>query len=96
MSSNTCKTVGSLRLEDMMTSEDLLHIPTAWHNCVVKVEGKDMYYIVKSQVAYDALKCGDYEGGWVEGNLSEGRGGYFQLRPLDKSAAGSVSPAEQN
>lgn len=33
-----------------MTSRDLLHIPTPWHNCVVKMAGSEMLYVTKAKV----------------------------------------------
>ncbi|KAI1771988.1 Pyoverdine/dityrosine biosynthesis protein-domain-containing protein [Hypoxylon cercidicola] len=33
-----------------MTSRDLLHIPTPWHNCVVKMAGSEIWYVTKAKV----------------------------------------------
>lgn len=78
LSNETCRTVQSLKLEDMMASEDLLHIPTPWHNCVVKIENHRTFYVVKSKVAFNAINCGDYQGEWINGG--DGIGGYYALR----------------
>lgn len=61
----------------MQTSEDLLHIPTPWHNCVVKIEGSPIHYVVKSKVAKEAIESGNYTGDWIQGSLDEG--GYYSL-----------------
>lgn len=60
-------------------SQDLLHIPTPWHNCIVEVEGDPVVHVMKSAVAKEALANKEYSGGWIEGILEKGQGGAFSL-----------------
>lgn len=64
---------------DIMTSQDLLHVPTPWHNSVVEIEGHPTLYVTKSKIARSALKEGAFTGGWTEcGSSLEG---HFHLAP---------------
>ncbi|KAI0881580.1 Pyoverdine/dityrosine biosynthesis protein-domain-containing protein [Annulohypoxylon maeteangense] len=45
-----------------MTSRDLLHIPTPWHNSVVKVVGSKILCVTKAKVVRDALADGGMTG----------------------------------
>ncbi|KAI0003453.1 pyoverdine/dityrosine biosynthesis protein [Xylariaceae sp. FL0662B] len=66
-----------------MSSRDLLHIPTPWHNCVVEVVGSDVMYVTKSKVARDALAAGGMTGGLVvQGDRSNPIGSSFILQYL--------------
>ncbi|KAI0839218.1 Pyoverdine/dityrosine biosynthesis protein-domain-containing protein [Hypoxylon sp. FL0890] len=61
--SATVRAVESLSHTDIpMTSGDLLHIPTPWHNSVVKVVGSEILYVTKAKVVRDALAEGDMTG----------------------------------
>lgn len=85
LSHKECKIVRSLKHSDATpVFDDLLHIPTPWHNCVIKVRNEELYYIGKSEVAAKAISHGHYNGKWVEGDLSAGKGGYFTIWKLDK------------
>jgi hypothetical protein len=70
-----------------MTSLDLLHIPTPWHNSVVQLEGTDVFLVTKAKLARAALAVGGMTGGLAR--TSEGRACYFFLQqdkrdsPLD-------------
>ncbi|KAJ5107931.1 hypothetical protein N7456_004606 [Penicillium angulare] len=64
-------------------SHDLLHIPTPWHNCVFQMVGSDITYVTKSKVIQDALESTTVRGGWVQGSLVSGIGGYFQIEGPD-------------
>lgn len=48
-----------------MTSRDLLHIPTPWHNCVVSVAGSKVLYVTKAKVVREALAEGSLLGGLI-------------------------------
>ncbi|KAF2008483.1 hypothetical protein BU24DRAFT_497934 [Aaosphaeria arxii CBS 175.79] len=51
-------------------------IPTPWHNSIIKVEGDDLMYLARADVARVAIKTGtDFEGSWVDGP----NGAYFHL-----------------
>ncbi|KAK1599728.1 pyoverdine/dityrosine biosynthesis protein [Colletotrichum navitas] len=41
-----------------MTSRDLLHIPTPWHNCVVEVEGSPYLLVTKASIPREAMSLG--------------------------------------
>lgn len=58
---------------------DLLHTPTPWHNCIVKVEGHQTLYLAKSRVVSEAVDSNAYEARWVVED-SEVAGGYYLLR----------------
>ncbi|KAI2620438.1 Pyoverdine/dityrosine biosynthesis protein-domain-containing protein [Hypoxylon sp. NC1633] len=49
----------------LMTSRDLLHIPTPWHNSVVEIRGSKMLYVTKAKIAREAVAAGDMTGGLV-------------------------------
>jgi hypothetical protein len=62
----------------IVTSVDLLHVPTPWHGCVVEVLGHDQLYMTKSQVVRAAIASGEFEG---DLEVCDSRGAYFRLRP---------------
>ncbi|KAH6612193.1 Pyoverdine/dityrosine biosynthesis protein-domain-containing protein [Chaetomium sp. MPI-SDFR-AT-0129] len=64
---------------ELMTSLDLLHIPTPWHNSVVQLNGSDLILVTKAKLARAALKAGRVTGGVVE--VEQGRA-HFQLKHL--------------
>lgn len=80
ISHEQCKTVKSLDSNEEPEFEDLLHIPTPWHNCVIKLEESDQYYLVKSKIVADAIKNGLYEGKWRDTSISDGEGGHFIIK----------------
>ena len=63
---------------DVMSSLDLLHVPTPWHNCVVEIQGHPFLYVTKSRVVHEALDSGEFSGGAVD---DDEQGGYFKLAP---------------
>ncbi|KAI1479349.1 Pyoverdine/dityrosine biosynthesis protein-domain-containing protein [Daldinia eschscholtzii] len=64
-----------------MTSRDLLHIPTPWHNCVVKVAGSEMIYVTKAKIVRDALAAGEMTGKLAtqDDEIEPSRAVYFAL-----------------
>ncbi|KAI1374201.1 Pyoverdine/dityrosine biosynthesis protein-domain-containing protein [Hypoxylon crocopeplum] len=64
----------------LMTSRDLLHIPTPWHNSVVKVVGSNTLYVTKAKVVREAIAAGDVTG-LVIGGADHGGAGtaYFSV-----------------
>lgn len=78
ISPEQCHTVKSLEDIEEPKFEDLLHIPTPWHNCVVKIDGK-RYVLTKSSIVREALENGSYEGEWIETSLESGEGGHFVI-----------------
>ncbi|CAI4059172.1 Dit1p SKDI_04G6120 [Saccharomyces kudriavzevii IFO 1802] len=81
ISSEQCSIVSSLEDLDEPKFEDFLHIPTPWHNCVVKVEDdKEKYFLTKSKVIKDAIEKGSYDGEWKDTRFDIGEGGHFVIR----------------
>lgn len=84
ISPKICKTTRTLNIDEEPKFEDLLHIPTPWHNCVVKIEGDNpknaKYYLVKSKTVRDALESGEFVGYWKESNIELGEGGHYVIR----------------
>lgn len=77
--SNECKIIKALDSTDEPSFEDLLHIPTPWHNCIVQIEGHKYCYLTKSKVVMDAEAKGLYNSEWRKGDVESGLGGYFYL-----------------
>jgi hypothetical protein len=65
---------------ELMTSLDLLHIPTPWHNSVVQLAGSDVILVTKAKLARAALATGNMTGGLAE---TEGGRAYFSLQKKD-------------
>lgn len=62
------------RLEPMLAYE--FQIPTPWHNSIIKVEGDELLYLARSQVARTAIASSGMEGSWVDSP----DGSYFSLK----------------
>lgn len=82
ISPDQCQTVRSFEDIEEPTYEDLLHIPTPWHNCVVKINGK-RYVLTKASIVKEALEKGTYRGEWVDTCLESGEGGHFVIKKAD-------------
>lgn len=82
ISSDQCQIVKSLSDIEEPKFEDLLHIPTPWHNCVVKLNN-GQYFLTKSKVVKDAMESGLYEGEWKDTRLESGEGGYYVISKCD-------------
>ncbi|KAF9881176.1 pyoverdine dityrosine biosynthesis protein [Colletotrichum karsti] len=65
-----------------MTSRDLLHIPTPWHNCVVEIEGSPYLLVTKANIPRKAMELGGMTGG-----VSTVGGASFVLRPTKNDAS---------
>ncbi|KAK3296576.1 Pyoverdine/dityrosine biosynthesis protein-domain-containing protein [Chaetomium fimeti] len=74
---------------ELMTSLDLLHIPTPWHNSVVQLADSDVVLVTKAKLARAALAAETMTGGLVEAR--SGRA-HFALGKKPTSVAGA-SPA---
>ncbi len=84
------RTVNALSADgELMTSLDLLHIPTPWHNSVVQLEESDVLLVTKAKLARAALAAGSVTGRLVR--VAEGRA-YFSLNQKKNSAALAPSP----
>ncbi|SCW02855.1 LAFE_0F15764g1_1 [Lachancea fermentati] len=80
ISSRDCQVIKCLDNNEEPRFEDLLHIPTPWHNCVLKLEDEGKYFLTKSKVVIDAIESGIYEGHWKEPNDADIVGGHFVIR----------------
>ncbi|GKT84868.1 pyoverdine/dityrosine biosynthesis protein [Colletotrichum tofieldiae] len=70
-----------------MTSRDLLHIPTPWHNCVAEVEGSPYLLVTKASVPREAMTLGA-----VTGGVSTENAPCFVLRPKKGAPAAVERP----
>ncbi|KAL2158100.1 hypothetical protein VTH06DRAFT_4668 [Thermothelomyces fergusii] len=79
---------------ELMTSLDLLHIPTPWHNSVVELGGSRVVLVTKAKLARAALAAGSMTGGLV--GAEEGRARFVLERkavgPADAAAAAPPHP----
>ncbi|KAJ0334626.1 hypothetical protein COL5a_000689 [Colletotrichum fioriniae] len=73
-----------------MTSRDLLHIPTPWHNCVVEVEGSPYLLVTKASIPRQAVSLGA-----VTGEVSTENAPCFVLRPKKSGPAASNGGNEE-
>ncbi|KAI1454713.1 Pyoverdine/dityrosine biosynthesis protein-domain-containing protein [Annulohypoxylon moriforme] len=69
-----------------MTSRDLLHIPTPWHNSVVKIVGNKMLCVTKAKVVREALADGSMTGSLFgqENQIDSTPAVYFTVNPTTK------------
>lgn len=73
-----------------MTSLDLLHIPTPWHNSVVQLAGSDVILVTKAKLARAALSAGSMTGGLVE--AQSGRAHFALEKKAALVAVASTGP----
>jgi hypothetical protein len=73
---------------ELMTSLDLLHIPTPWHNSVVQLAGSDVILVTKAKLARAALAAGNMTGGLAK---TESGRAYFSLQKKDAVPVTTVS-----
>ncbi|KAF6841590.1 pyoverdine dityrosine biosynthesis protein [Colletotrichum plurivorum] len=73
-----------------MTSRDLLHIPTPWHNCVVEIEGSPYLLVTKANIPRKAMELGAMTGG-----VSNVGGASFVLRPTKETASTETEEKEE-
>lgn len=82
LSNENCKLIKSLKDNEPPRFDDLLHIPTPWHNCVIRIEDEPFNFIGKSSIAQNAVNEKTFTGEWVPGDLEAGEGGYYRLWKL--------------
>ncbi|KAL2127203.1 hypothetical protein VTI74DRAFT_11111 [Chaetomium olivicolor] len=66
---HVCAVEGLAPDGQLLTSLDLLHIPTPWHNCVVQLAGSNTILVTKAKFARSALATGRLAGGLVKTEL---------------------------
>lgn len=76
---------------ELMTSLDLLHIPTPWHNCVVQLAGSETILVTKAKLARKALDAGSMTGGLAK--TASGTA-FFSLQRESRSSAAVASEPE--
>jgi hypothetical protein len=74
-----CRTTASLLDYSPEKTDDLLHVPTPWHNTMVKMASHDGFLLIKACLVHEALAEGKYTSTWIENNPTTGEGGYFLL-----------------
>ncbi|KAF2649303.1 hypothetical protein K491DRAFT_708249 [Lophiostoma macrostomum CBS 122681] len=62
------------RHEPISTCE--FQIPTPWHNSIIKVEGDELMYLARAEVAKKAVEGPAFEGSWVDSPA----GGFFGIK----------------
>ncbi|CAL9730830.1 spore wall maturation protein Dit1p [Monosporozyma unispora] len=85
ISEDQCRIVRDLNDLIEPKFEDLLHIPTPWHNCVVKVlykNNSECLFLTKLQVIRNAITSGKFDGYWKDTCFEKGEGGHFVLNEL--------------
>lgn len=66
LSTDTIKVVKSLQECEEPDYDDLLHIPTPWHNSILKYEGEEKYFITRASVILEAFDLGTHKGYYNE------------------------------
>lgn len=66
---NQCRPINTIQDHKEPRNTDLLHIPTPWHNSVVKIDNCDIYFIIKSNKVEEEIRKGNGSGGWDPNNL---------------------------
>ncbi|QLG72751.1 hypothetical protein HG535_0D04600 [Zygotorulaspora mrakii] len=79
ISMEQCMIVKSLNSGQEPKFEDLLHIPTPWHNCVALLDN-NQYVLTKSKIVKEAILNGTYEGEWQNTCLDTGEGGFYVIK----------------
>lgn len=76
-------------------SDDSLHVPTPWHNCLVEVSGQSTLIMAKRNTVKKALSSGKFGGGWVPG-VHGGTAGYFRLVPIEPMECKTAGPPQEH
>lgn len=68
---DSCQTIETFGLQSNMDEtgvvmDDYLHVPTPWHNAVMKLEDSNSYVIGKSESIRTVLKRDEFSGLWNE------------------------------
>jgi hypothetical protein len=70
-------------LGESHTSQDLLHIPTPWHGCIVEVEGHAQLYMTKVHAAEAAIRSQRFRGSWDMSTAN--MGGLYRLQDIQSN-----------
>ncbi|EMG48580.1 hypothetical protein G210_0817 [Candida maltosa Xu316] len=66
---NQCQPINSIDDHKEPQNTDLLHIPTPWHNTIVKIDDRDVYFVIKSKKVEQEIENGNGRGEWDPINL---------------------------
>jgi hypothetical protein len=66
-------------------------LPTPWHNSIIKVEGDELLYLARSQVARKAIAGPEFEGSWTESP----NGSYFSLKRTTPVSTEALVPVPE-
>lgn len=68
LSNQRCKVIKSLEEVLSPNYDDLLHIPTPWHNTILVVENDPTHYITRTSAIMEAMMEGTHLGAWNKQN----------------------------
>jgi hypothetical protein len=87
---------GKVRVVKSLTSfgkpdsgQDLLHIPTPWHGCIVELHGHSQLYMTKARVVRAAIDSTEFEGSWTTNADTDGA--LYRLRDIPSLRTTSLS-----
>jgi pyoverdine/dityrosine biosynthesis protein Dit1 len=64
LASEDCFVINSIDDYQTPRLDDVLHIPTPWHNSIVKINEKKLFYVTKSGSIKKSILEGKGTGGW--------------------------------
>lgn len=64
LSNEQVKVIKSIDDFDTPEMVDYLHIPTPWHNSILKMDHLDHYFVIKSGCIYKGIQAGRGKGSW--------------------------------
>lgn len=95
---NICRTLGNLNDASLGSyqenTDDLLHLPTPWHNSVVQITNATnpaFYYVIKSELVTEALEKGSYTGAFIPGD-GKAVGGYYSIQRVESYREPAIAP----
>jgi pyoverdine/dityrosine biosynthesis protein Dit1 len=79
LSADQVKVITSIDELDAPKTVDYLHIPTPWHNSILKIDNSDYFYVIKSGSITESIANGQGTGEWNKDEL------YFEYTPQLKN-----------
>ncbi|KAK6205098.1 putative spore wall maturation protein [Scheffersomyces amazonensis] len=64
-----CQVIKKITDHKQPATTDFLHIPTPWHNSIVKINNQDTFFVIKSIEVKEELDKGKGVGGWDSSKL---------------------------
>lgn len=94
--SNAVRAIESFSTRQEPKTQDLLHTPTPWHNCIVEVEGDKMLYLTKLRAVSDAVQSQAFDARWVVDEKAVVDGHFFlQRKRLSDNSCGATEVADE-